>query len=97
MLKLKHKYKENHLIKSLILILITISTTNASEIKGNNYIKNSTDSGKIKERSIEYMFGGFYDGPYFPYEIRNKKFNSCNALNLCEIDKRLYGSSFGIR
>ena len=97
MLKIKHKNNVNHLIKSLLLVLITISSTNASEIKENNSIKNSTDSGKTKERSIEYMFGGFYNGPYFPYEIRKKKFNSCNAINLCKIEKRLYGSSFGIR
>ena len=97
MLKIKHKYKEIHLLKSLLLLLITISSANASEIKENNSIKNSTDSGKIKERSIEYMYGRFYNGPYLPYEIRNKKFNSCNAFNLCKMDKRLYGSSFGIR
>ena len=97
MLKNKHKDKENHLITSLLLFLVTINSVDASEIKENNSIKNSTDSRKIKERSIEYMYGRFYNGPYFPYEIRNKKFNSCNAFNLCKLEKRLYGLSFGIR
>lgn len=97
MLKIKRKYKENHLIKFLFILLITISSTKASEIEENNSIENSHTSGKIKERYVEYMFGRFYNGPYFPYEIRNKKFNSCNAINVCKMDKRLYGSSFGIR
>ena len=39
----------------------------------------------INRNAIELSIGKFHPGPYAPYQMSKKKWNSCNTLNICDL------------
>tara|TARA_Y100001968_G_C19404958_1_gene743131 strand:- start:149 stop:868 length:720 start_codon:yes stop_codon:yes gene_type:complete len=87
-------------IKTLLAVISGLIICNPSNANDNKKIEiQDENKAKIIEKSryVEYMFGAFYDGPYIPYQIKKQKFDYCSSLTLCDIKKRLYGSTIGFR
>ena len=55
---------------------------------------NQKKSSNTNKNAIELSIGKFHPGPYAPYQMSKKKWNSCNTLNICDLNS-LFGKNVG--
>ena len=64
--------------------------------ENDNALKVNPINTKKNKKAIEISFGSFHPGPYAPYQMSKKKWNDCNSMNLCNLNK-LFGNAVGVK